>query len=272
MRLARLWSELNRPPLWQVGRLMFSISRRQAFLDHAGWILRLAPSNRRRSWALRVLSLSPHYFIYQWTQRYAGMTRDEILEAENARNANSREAICEELLHRYLTSEMTVLDFGCGPGYLAKHVSQYVSKVLAVDISRGTIACAKELNGARNIEYLANHEPNLAVIKGSSIDFLYSIAVIQHLDKEAAFEFFREFSRVLKPRAMVFCHFNLTEEPRKSSRWQLWFRLRATYYTRQEMEEMARRAGFSEVSVLPIRDIADIEDDVGRQHVALLER
>ena len=128
------------------------------------------------------------------------------------------------------------------------------------------------MNGAPNIEYIANHEPNLRVIKESSIDFLYSFAVIQHLHRRVAYEFLREFARVLKPQAMAFCHFIVSEQELKSPQRQLWFKLRATYYTPQEMAEMARRAGFSRVSVLPIRDMADIDDDVGRQHVVLLER
>src|SRR3990172_1463698 len=72
VRIAKLWSELKRPLLWQVGRLLFAVSRDQAFLDRAGWILSLAPGRQRRSWALRLLSLSPHYFIYQWTELYGG--------------------------------------------------------------------------------------------------------------------------------------------------------------------------------------------------------
>ncbi len=272
MRIARVLSELKRPPLWQTARILFSVSRRQAFLDRAGWMLQLSPADRKRPWALWILSLSPHYFIYQWTGRYRGKNRAEILNAESDRNTNSRRAICNGLLRGFLRNDMTVLDFGCGPGYLAKQVSQYVAKVRALDISRGTLDCARVINGAPNIEYIANGEPNLKIIQDSSIDFLYSIAVIQHLDKNTAASFLREFVRVLKPQATALCHFVATDTEARQSGPQMWFRLRATYYTRHEMEEMASRAGFSKVSVVPVREISDIDDDVGRQHVAVLVR
>jgi len=270
--MAKLWRKLSRPPLWQAGRILFAVSAEQAFLDRAGWIITLAPRSQRRSWALRLLSLSPHYFTYQWDERYSGKSRAEVMEAEHARNAMSRRAICDRLLRPYLKPGMTVLDFGCGPGYLAAEVGKHVAKVLAIDISRGTLACACELNNAPNVHYVSNHLPDLRTIRDASIDFLYSIAVIQHLEKAMTSRFFSEFARVLKPRARALCHFILGPDAPPAPPWKLWFNLRMTYYTQQEIEEMAKHAGFRGVSVAPAGQLAEIDDDVGRQHVALLER
>ncbi len=142
--------------------------------------------------ALRLLSLSPHYWVYQWTNRYPPYcTRQQILAAEYERNAASRQQLCDNLLRPYLRPEMTVLDFGCGPGFLAKAVSACVSRVIATDVSRGVIACAQQINAADNLRYVVNGLSDLENVDTSSIDFVYSFAVFQHLTKDQSLAFFQ---------------------------------------------------------------------------------
>ena len=199
---------------WRLGRLLIASSKDHAFLDR-GWIpglLRLTPRQHRAPLALRLLSLSPHYWVYQWSNSYpAAATRREILDAEYARNAASRKEICDKLLRRFLRPEMTALDFGCGPGFLAKEVSPYVSTVIASDVSRGVIACAREINAARNLQYVTNGLASLDNVADATIDFVYSFAVFQHLTKEQSRAFLREFARVLKPGGSGACHTILKE-------------------------------------------------------------
>ena len=108
------------------------------------WVLRWTPRSYRRAMALRLLAISPHYFIFQWSTLYPrGKSRSEILEAEHLRNAESRRTVARQVLAPYLDRGMAVLDYGCGPGYLARAVSDHVKDVLAVDISAGALACAR---------------------------------------------------------------------------------------------------------------------------------
>ncbi len=212
---ASIGTEYHLPSLpWRLGRLLIASSKDHAFLDR-GWIpplMRLTPRRLRAPLALRLLSLSPHYWVYQWTNRYpARCTRRQILAAEYERNAASRRQICDRLLRPLLRPEMTVLDFGCGPGFLAKAVSEHVSRVIATDVSRGVIACARQINAADNLRYVVNGLSSLQNVDASSIDFVYSFAVFQHLTKEQSMAFFREFVRVLKPGATGLCHIILKE-------------------------------------------------------------
>jgi 2-polyprenyl-3-methyl-5-hydroxy-6-metoxy-1,4-benzoquinol methylase len=95
------------------------------------------PARIRKHIALRFLALSPHYF-------YA---RD--IRAEDARNRASRQRLAETLVPPRLSAGARVLDYGCGPGYLAYAVAAQAGHVDAVDISRGVLASARVLTARR---------------------------------------------------------------------------------------------------------------------------
>lgn len=283
-RLRRSPAFEKHPPTlaWRLAKFAIARSKDHAFLDRI-WIsslFRLAPRRWRRWLALRMLSLSPHYWIYQWTNKYAPeLSRRQIIEAEYERNAASRRELRDKLLARHLRPEMTVLDFGCGPGFLAKAVSPHVRRVLACDVSRGVIACARQLNHAENIEYLVNPLADLRLIPDASVDLTFSFAVFQHLLREQAAGFFREFARVLKLGGTGVCHVILKEsgEPRVEdpSRGG-WIRrqtnLRMVYYTPDEIREVASRAGLRDVTIRRVDSLAEMGDDIGSEQLLLFRR
>jgi cyclopropane fatty-acyl-phospholipid synthase-like methyltransferase len=207
------------------------------------------------------------------------MSRRSILEAEFQRNAASRQELCDKLLERYLTSTFVVLDFGCGPGFLAKAASAKVHRVIASDVSRGVIACARMLNGADNVDYVVNSYSGLENVARASIDLVYSFAVFQHLLKTQAALFFAEFSRVLKPGACGVCHVILKEadESRAPDDSQgNWVRqrvnLRMVYYTPGELIALAQEAGLRDITVTPVASLADMDDDIGNEHLLTFSR
>jgi SAM-dependent methyltransferase len=115
----------------------------QNFLG-ARWVERVvdgAPESARERVALRFLALSPHYFY------------DRDLVAEASRNRQSRQILADGLVVPHLAPDARVLDYGCGPGYLAAAVAGQAAHVAAVDISRGMLACARVLNGRPNVTY-----------------------------------------------------------------------------------------------------------------------
>lgn len=267
---------------WRLGRLLIASSKDHAFLDR-GWIAgltKLTPPKLRAALSLRLLSLSPHYWVYQWSNLYpAACTRREILDAEYARNAASRKEICDKLLQRFLRPEMTVLDFGCGPGFLAKEVSPHVSSVIASDVSRGVIACAKEINAAENLRYVTNGLSSLDNVANATVDFVYSFAVFQHLTKDQSRAFFREFARVLKPGGSGVCHTILkeAEDPRaidpSAGGWLARrVNLRMVYFTPAEITDTLARAGLRDVTITPIASLADIRDDIGHEQLVTFRR
>ena len=135
----------------------------QNFLG-AKWIgsfLGKVSEQNRRIWALRILSLSPHYFLDREDPKYAGMSNDEYLNATFASLIESRENIYQKILKPYLNSDDIVLDYGCGPGLLDRVTAPRVKKIYALDISSGAIACAKIVNPVDNVEYIVADENDL---------------------------------------------------------------------------------------------------------------
>ena len=135
----------RQPRGWSVLQLALAGSRSHAFLDrrYVAPLLAVIPGRYRRPAALRLLGLSPHYWIYQWCDFYPGeQTRSQVLWAEFHRNERSRVELADKLLRPYLPPAGTVLDFGCGPGFLARAVAGRSGRVVGVDVSRGVLACA----------------------------------------------------------------------------------------------------------------------------------
>lgn len=283
-RWLRLEVKHHRPGLaWTIAQLLIAGSKRHAFLDRpwVGALLRLAPRSRRRSFAIRLLALSPHYFIYQWNNRYErALTRDEILRREVERVAVSRKGICDRLLKPHLRPDMAVLDLGTGPGFLARELSGHVAQVIGCDVSRGVIACARWVNPAPNLTYVANPAESLVPLADASLDLVVSFAVLQHLTPEQSRALLGEIGRVLKPGGLALCHV-IEEDPDEPRQWVVlpprgWrerrTRPRMVFIRAPELTRELTRAGFADVSVRPIREIAVVDDDIQGDHLASFRR
>jgi SAM-dependent methyltransferase len=256
---------------------MIASSKAHAFLDRPWipWLMRLTPTRWRKALALRLLSLSPHYWMHQWLDCYPlEMGRAEILRREHERNLNSRRQLCDNLLRRYLRSEMTVLDFGCGPGFLAHAVCAHVHQVIATDVSRGVIACARALNGAENIRYQVNTADDLGRVADSPVDLVCSFAVIQHLRKEQTAAFFREFARVLRPGGQGVIHFLLGQSGvHEEQGWELErVEVRMAYFSEKEILEVAKQAGLRDAHIAAVSSLCDLDDNIGSEHLLLFRR
>ena len=125
----------------------------QAFIG-AKWVvtlLKVTPQSKKRAMALRILSMSPHYFYRDANPEYAELPLPQFLEAEYTRNRISRQKICHYILKDRLSKRDLVLDYGCGPGFLAKEVAKSVRRVYACDISQGVLEGAKIINAAEKM-------------------------------------------------------------------------------------------------------------------------
>jgi len=93
-----------------------------------------------------------------------------------------------------ITASDSVLDAGCGEGYITKEIAKAAHTVKAIDANHGSIAAAKKLNSAPNIDYeLANIE----VLKNQNFDKVVSSNVLEHVqDPKKALQ---SLLKVLKP-------------------------------------------------------------------------
>ena len=255
--------------------------RPQAFLDAAwvSWLLRRIPAEQQRKWALRLLSLSPHYFFSPPRPGEAVLSFDQHLEREAARWADSRTRICDYLLQSHLDREAVVVDYGCGPGFLTKVVARRVGRVFGCDISTGALACARVLNSSAGTEYVLASPDGMRVIHDGSVDVVFSIALVQHVTDEELEHILRLCWCKLKRGGKLILHLQIEDEIwRSESHWRVQRSLRGRIRYRyglhcfgrdeSEVKELVSRCGFDQVEIRPISDWVDDDfDDICRQHV-----
>lgn len=256
----------------------------QSFLG-ARWLVLLlwiCPKSRKRNVALWILALSPHYFFRDANPAYVDLSEKEFFEAEFERNKSSREKIRDKILVPYLKKDDVVLDYGCGPGFLAKAVAPLVAKVYAVDLSLGVLACARTINWDEKIGYV--HLDALDVIPDASVDVIYSIAVIQHVTDEAFDEILNIWKTKLKPGARIIAHVQLEDERwtseeksrnDRSLRGQVKLRygLNCFSRTQEAIETRLARFGFTTQAIQPVASITDEDfDDICHQHLIIAEK
>lgn len=111
-----------------------------------------------------------------------------------------------------MSREDVVLDYGCGPGLLARVTAPHVRKIYAMDISAGAVACAKIVNPVENVEYIVADENGLSVIPDAGLDAVYSFAVIQHLTDDIFEIVLKNCEAKLKPGGRLILHIQLTDD------------------------------------------------------------
>ena len=101
-----------------------------------------------------------------------------------------------------LSGRGTALDFGCGVGRLSAALASRFQEVISVDISSPMIAEGRRLSRCGpNVTFVLNERADLLFQADSSVDLVYSSLVLQHLPRDLAASYLREFARVLKPGA-----------------------------------------------------------------------
>lgn len=239
----------------------------QNFLG-AGWVEHLvdnSPIKVRERVALRLLSLSPHYFY------------DRDIRSEAERNRRSRQSLVDVLIAPYLNQSVRVLDYGCGPGYMAFAVAQRAEHVYAVDISRGVLACAKVLNGRPNITFST---PTGFGHDAEMVDLAYSFAVVQHLRTELLLGMLGMIADRLRPNGVLLLHFAIPGQEgwRTEADWaadksiggriKMRYALNCFGRSADEMETLVSSCGFTDVVVRPLAGSVSVpgDDDILHQH------
>ncbi len=230
-----------------------------------------SPEPVRERVAKRFVSLSPHYYY------------DRDVEQEDQRNRRTRQILADQLIAPHLTGHSRVLDYGCGPGYLAAAVADKAAQVTAVDISRGVLACARVLNGRPNISYAT---PAQLWAADEIVDLAYSFAVVQHLRTEELEQMISLLSRAIRPGGTLLLHFAVpdpvlwrTEEQWRETtsladRAKLRYALNCFGRTTEQMSELAARHGFTGLDVQPLAGTLTLpgDDDIPNQHLLLARR
>lgn len=264
--------------LFYIRTLLSGGTENQSFLG-ATWVvilLKATPKRLKRRLALSLLSWSPHYFFRDIDSEYHKLPFADFLEREAERNKESREKITRYILAPYLHPHQTVLDYGCGPGFLANAVSPHVTKIFAVDVSRGVLECARILNGQENIAYL--HTTQLSHIEDGSIDLVYSFAVIQHVTDKVFHNILDISNKALKENGRIVFHVVLDQQgwldesewvSDKSIKGKLKLKYALNCFKRdgESVVQMFENHGFSSVCLHSVKSVCSENfDDICNQH------
>ena len=253
----------------------------QTFLG-AAWVKRVldrVSEPKKRLWALRLLSLSPHYFFDREDSEYDGLTSDQYLETAFDIGVRSRQIVFDNLLKERLGPQDVVLDYGSGPGFLAKIIAGNVARVYACDISEGAIECARVLNSAPNLTYVLANDEGIASIPDKGIDVIVSFALAQHLSDESLDIVLNNCLKKLKPGGKLIMHVQLLEGDWKSeAEWRsdhsvkgklkLRYGLHCFGRTEDSYIEKVLSQGFEDVTVTKISNlVSENFDDIWSQHL-----
>jgi len=166
----------------------------------------------------------------------------------------------------FITSESTVVDLGCGVGRVAYYTAPLCRTLWAVDVSPEMLQyCKERLARFSNVRYAQCHDTRVPDIPDGSVDFLYSIIVLQHLEREDAVMLMRDSLRMLRAGGKAFFTWpNLLHDyyldafMNYSENGEVANPSRARMYTTTELECVLPRVGFSEVTVLDAPNIVTI--------------
>jgi ubiquinone/menaquinone biosynthesis C-methylase UbiE len=133
---------------------------------------------------------------------------NSVHKAHHHRGKSSENLLNKDIILKELNilSGQTVLDAGCGNGYMSKDFSILLNntgKVYALDPDKVAIEILKEETKGTNIKPIEGDITKRTQIEGSSIDLIYLSTVFHGFSKDQIDGFQKEARRLLKPNAKL---------------------------------------------------------------------
>jgi SAM-dependent methyltransferase len=164
-------------------------------------------------------------------------------------------------LHEYQLCDDTsfVLDIGCGAGRIAYHVAPLVKFLYGIDVSDEMLSRARgNLQHLVNVELRRTTGETLAGFPDQSIDFVYSILVLQHMERSNCYRMFDEVARVLRPSGKFLVQLPWSGSPLYTSAYTAEPRDNDLWYARVYSEDELHRL-FSENKL--VADLIQVKGD-----------
>lgn len=193
----------------------------------------------------------------RWLPRSEEQARRYILNDADLERFDRSGREAAERLAPHLRPDATALDLGCGIGRVALHVAPRCRALWAVDASPLMLRYARRrLAGHANVRYARSRGVSVPDVPASSVDLLYSLLTLQHLEREDAFLLLQDARRMLRPDGTAYFTFpNLLSDTYLDAflgyarAGHSTRRNRARFYTPQEVGRILPAAGF-EISSL----------------------
>ena len=126
----------------------------------------------------------------------------------NHRGKSSESFIDKEIILQELNilPWQTILDAGCGNGYMSKEFSRVLNntgKVYALDPDRESLEVLRQETEGSNIETIIGDISKTTPLQASSIDLIYLSTVFHGFSEDQIQTFQKEAMRLLKPHARL---------------------------------------------------------------------
>ncbi len=127
-----------------------------------------------------------------------------LLRAESkTKNPWIIEKISSHLGPQKIHSDISVLDVGCGAGFLSNELARHQYAVTGVDLSEESLKVAQKFDQTQSVRYQVADAYRLP-FADQSFDVLTAMDFLEHVENPK--EVIKEFSRVLRPNGLFIFH------------------------------------------------------------------
>jgi len=131
-----------------------------------------------------------------------------------------------------------VVEIGCGPGRMLAEMASLFEEVIGVDFSPDMVRHTRNrLKHLQNVKVLLNDGKTIPLNK-ASVDLVYSVLALQHMNQDAVESYFSEAYRVLRPSGIFRFQTRWDIERRNSNYMDRYF------LSKQDVQTLASSLGF----------------------------
>lgn len=159
----------------------------------------------------------------------------------------------------HVDPDSRVVDLGCGIGRVMRPLAPLCREIIGVDISAKMIEMGRDyLGGVPNARLVHTSGAVLPGVPDGSVDFLYSLICLIHVDKRTAFRYLREIERVLAPDGTALLQVENLLSPGGLAEFRRVVDLTEEYplefYTPDELRHLARAVGLEVLNLYEDRE------------------
>jgi SAM-dependent methyltransferase len=183
----------------------------------------------------------------RWNAKVAIYDTAEVRDPERSEEA-FEEAGREDArrLSWFVHRGTRVVDVGCGMGRVMRHLAPHCESVIGIDISPEMLVRARtHLLGLDNVRLVHTSGAELPNVDDDSVGLVYSLLVLIHVDRRAAWRYLEETRRVLEPGGLAFLQFQnlLSEHGFQKFQGVVGSDYPLEFYTPEELRFLFERAG-----------------------------